>query len=102
MRQQGRRGIPRGPRPSTRANGAGLTSRQGEVLQLLAAGLSNAEIASRLTISLKTVDMHLAAIFAKLEVHSRTQAVTAASTLGLLSRPTEEQAALSVGSAFVS
>jgi ATP/maltotriose-dependent transcriptional regulator MalT len=100
MRQQ-RRSIPRGPRPATQANGAGLTSRQGEVLQLLAEGLTNAEIASRLTISLKTVDRHLAAIFAKLEVHSRTRAVKAASTLGLLSHPTEEEAAPSVWSALV-
>ncbi len=85
MRRQGRTGIPRGPRPSTQANLAGLTSRQVEVLRLLAEGHSNAEIARRLSTSLKTVDHHVSAILAKLEVHSRTQAITAASALGLLS-----------------
>ncbi|HEX9131390.1 MAG TPA: AAA family ATPase, partial [Ktedonobacteraceae bacterium] len=56
LRQQGIGGIPRGPRPSTRTNQAGLTTRQLEVLELLAEGLSNAEIASRLFTSPKTVD----------------------------------------------
>ncbi len=84
MRRQGRPGIPRGPRPSTRANQAGLTSRQVEVLLLLAEGISNAEIASRLSTSFKTVDHHVSAILAKLEVHSRAQAITKAQALGLL------------------
>lgn len=84
MRQQGRPGIPRGPRPSTRANKAGLTSRQVEVLLLLAEGHSNPEIASRLSTSAKTIDHHVSAILAKLEVHSRAQAITKAHTLGLL------------------
>jgi DNA-binding CsgD family transcriptional regulator len=87
MRQQGRTGIPRGPRPSTRANQAGLTTREIDVLRLLAEGLSNAEIARRLSVSSKTVDHQVSAILAKLEVHSRTQAITAASALGLLSPP---------------
>ena len=85
MRAQGRTGIPRGPRPSTRANQAGLTSREVEVLRLLAEGLSNAGIARRLSTSPKTVDHHVSAILAKLEVRSRAQAITAASALGLLS-----------------
>lgn len=101
MRQQ-RRSIPRGPRLSTRANQAGLTSRQGEVLQLLAEGLSNAKIASRLSNSHKTVEGHVSAILAKLEVRSRAQAIAAASTLGLLSHPTEEKATPNGGSARVS
>jgi DNA-binding NarL/FixJ family response regulator len=84
MRQQGRQGIPRGARPSTRANQAGLTSREVEVLRLLAEGLSNAEIARRLSTSSKTVDHQVSAILSKLEVHSRLQAITAASALGLL------------------
>jgi len=87
MRQQGRQGIPRGPRLSTRSNQAGLTNRQVDVLLLLAEGLSNAEIARRLSTSSKTVDHHVSAILAKLGVHSRTQAITAASTLGLLPPP---------------
>ena len=84
MRQQGRPGIPRGPRPSTRANKAGLTSRQVEVLLLLAEGHSNPEIASRLSTSAKTIDHHVSAILAKLQVHSRAQAIAKAHTLGLL------------------
>lgn len=84
MRSQGRTGIPRGPHPSTRANQAGLTSREVEVLRLLAEGLSNTEIARRLSTSPKTVDHQVSAILAKLEVRSRAQAITAASALGLL------------------
>jgi DNA-binding CsgD family transcriptional regulator len=76
--QQGTGGIPRGPRPSTRTNQAGLTNRQLEVLQLMVEGLPNAEIASRLFTSLKTVDHHVSAVFAKLGVHSRAQAIRAA------------------------
>ena len=64
---------------------ARLTSREAEVLLLLADGLSNAEIACRLSTSLKTVDHQVSAILAKLDVHSRAQAVTEASALGLLS-----------------
>src|SRR6266568_239324 len=66
MREQGMQGIPRGPRPSTRTNQAGLTTRQLEVLLLMAEGLPNAEIASRLSTSLKTVDHHVSAVLAKL------------------------------------
>lgn len=78
LRQQGIAGIPRGPRPSTRANLAGLTSRQLEVLELMAEGLSNAEIASRLVTSPKTVEHHVSAVLAKLGVHSRAQAISVA------------------------
>lgn len=87
MRQQGRRGIPRGPRPSTRANQAGLTTREVGVLLLLAEGLSNAQIARQFSTSPKTVDHQVSAILSKLEVHSRAQAITAASALGLLPPP---------------
>jgi DNA-binding CsgD family transcriptional regulator len=88
MRQQGRTSIPRGPRPSTRANLAGLTTREVDVLRLLAEGISNAQIAQRLSVSSKTVDHQVSAILAKLEVRSRMQAITAASALGLLHPPT--------------
>ncbi len=84
LRQQGIAGIPRGPRPSTRTNQAGLTSRQREVLQLMVEGFSNAEIASRLFTSPKTIEHHVSAIFAKLGVHSRAQAIRAASHMGLI------------------
>ena len=84
LRQQGIAGIPRGPRPSTRTNQAGLTTRQLEVLQLMAEGLSNAEIASRFFTSPKTVEHHVSAVLAKLGVHSRVQALSAAHQLKLI------------------
>jgi DNA-binding CsgD family transcriptional regulator len=84
LRQHGIAGIPRGPRPSTRTNQAGLTIRQLEVLRLMVEGLSNAEIASRLYTSPKTVEHHVSAVLAKLEVHSRAQAIGAARHLELI------------------
>lgn len=67
--------VPRGPRPQTRENPAGLTGRELEVMALLANGLRNAEIAERLLVSEKTVDHHVSAILRKLGVRSRAQAV---------------------------
>ena len=58
--------MPHGPRAPTRANPAGLTARQLEVLSLLAAGLTNAEIADRLVVSPRTAEHHVAAVLAKL------------------------------------
>jgi DNA-binding NarL/FixJ family response regulator len=84
LRASGIRSIPRGPRPSTKENPAGLTARQMEVLALLAEGLQNAEIAERLFISPKTVDHHISAILSKLNVSSRAKAVTAAVEPGLI------------------
>jgi DNA-binding CsgD family transcriptional regulator len=65
----------RGPRPGTRNNPAGLTAREAEVLQLIAEGLSNAEIADRLVLSRRTVDHHVSAILRKLDVSTRARAV---------------------------
>jgi DNA-binding NarL/FixJ family response regulator len=82
LRRMGVSHLPRRPRPRTRANPAGLTDRQLEVLALLAEGLTNAEIADRLVVSVRTVDHHVAAILAKLGVGSRREAARAAATLG--------------------
>jgi DNA-binding NarL/FixJ family response regulator len=69
--------VPRRPLPRTRANPAGLTDRQVEVPGLLADGLTNAEIADRLVVSVRTVDHHVAAILSKLNVGSRREAARA-------------------------
>ncbi|MFZ1382788.1 MAG: response regulator transcription factor [Scrofimicrobium sp.] len=61
-----------------------LTPREREVLSLVAAGLSNFQIATRLQIGESTVKTHLLHVFEKLEVSDRTRAVTRAMELGLL------------------
>lgn len=78
LRAQGVRAMPRGPRPSTRDNPAGLTTRRVEVLRLMSEGLRNAEIATRLSTSSKTVDHHVSTVLAKLNVRSRAEAVMSA------------------------
>ena len=82
LRELGARVPPR-PRPETKANPAGLTARQLAVLELLRDGLTNAEIAERLVLSVRTVDHHVAAILGKLGVRSRRDAAAAAETLGV-------------------
>jgi len=66
--------VPRGPRPTTAAHVAGLTARQAEILAMVGAGMSNAEIAERLVVSVRTVDHHVSAVLAKLGVTNRRQA----------------------------
>ena len=83
LRKRGFSRLPRGPRRSTTANAAGLTPRQVEVLALVAQGLSNADIAERLTLSPKTVDHHVSALLDKLGVASRGQAAAIAHRLNL-------------------
>jgi DNA-binding CsgD family transcriptional regulator len=83
LRERGVRGVPRGPRPETRANAVGLTARQLQVLELLVEGLRNAEIARRLVLSERTVDHHVSAVLGKLGVRSRGEAAAAAARLGL-------------------
>jgi DNA-binding CsgD family transcriptional regulator/tetratricopeptide (TPR) repeat protein len=83
LRDLGVSRVPRGPTPSTRDNPAGLTDRQVQVLGLLARGLTNAEIAARLVVSVRTVDSHVAAVLDKLEAGSRREAVDRAEALGL-------------------
>jgi ATP/maltotriose-dependent transcriptional regulator MalT len=62
-----------------------LSERELEVLQLMARGLSNAEIAQRLFLSPNTLKAHAQNIYQKLDVHSRVQAVARGRELGLLS-----------------
>jgi DNA-binding CsgD family transcriptional regulator/tetratricopeptide (TPR) repeat protein len=83
LRERGARGLARGPRATTRANPAGLTTREVEVLDLVTEGLRNAEIADRLFVSQRTVDHHVSAILRKLEVRSRAEASAEAVRLGL-------------------
>lgn len=65
------------PSPSSHPDGhESLTGREREVLQLMAQGLANKQIAARLAISLHTVKFHVASILAKLGAASRTEAVS--------------------------
>jgi DNA-binding NarL/FixJ family response regulator len=73
---------PAGPGPERRLPG-GLTAREAEVLTLLAAGLSNAEIGQRLYLSHATVKTHINRIFAKTGARDRAQAVRYAYQHGL-------------------
>ena len=86
MRRRGLRGIPSGPHAGTRAHPAGLTSREREVLALLCAGHTNAEISDQLIISQRTVDHHVSSVLAKLGVTSRRAAAELAERAGLLDR----------------
>ncbi|MGH7446360.1 MAG: helix-turn-helix domain-containing protein, partial [Longimicrobiales bacterium] len=83
LTRRGVRGLPRGPRSSTRANPANLTNRQLDVLSLLAQGLSNREIGRRLFLSTRTIDHHVSALLRKLDADSRAGAARIARKLGL-------------------
>ena len=83
LRAAGQPSLPRGMRASTQTNPHQLTTREIEVLRLLCEGLKNSEIAERLCRSVRTVDHHLAAVFMKLGVSSRTEAVTVALRAGI-------------------
>jgi ATP/maltotriose-dependent transcriptional regulator MalT len=60
----------------------GLTRREAEVMQVLARGKSNQEIASQMTVSVRTVEKHLENLYEKLGARSRTQAVLTAWSIG--------------------
>jgi DNA-binding CsgD family transcriptional regulator len=87
LRAGGVRSVPRGPIAATRAHPAGLTRRQVQVLELLDLGLTNAEIATRLCISAKTAEHHVAGIMARLDSPTRQAAAAAARRSGLLGPP---------------
>jgi len=74
LRALGARSVPAGPRGAAREQPSGLTRREREVLDLICAELTNAEIAAKLSISAKTVDHHVSAILAKLGVPTRAAA----------------------------
>jgi DNA-binding CsgD family transcriptional regulator/tetratricopeptide (TPR) repeat protein len=82
LRTLGVRGIPRGPRPATRANPANLTARELQILPMVIAGQRNADIAASLFLSPKTVEHHVSSILAKLGVGARNDLAGAVAQLG--------------------
>jgi DNA-binding NarL/FixJ family response regulator len=72
-------------RSLTASHKLNLTEREQEVLRWLVQGVSNEEIANHLYVTVATVKAHLTAIFNKLGVNSRTQAIIKALKLGLVS-----------------
>ena len=75
----------RNPETGKRAAHGGLTGRQVEVARLIADGLTNKEIASKLFLSPRTVEMHVANLLNRLDCRTRSEAVRKAGELGLLS-----------------
>ena len=67
-----------------RFDALGITPREREILELIAAGLSNQEIADRLYVSQNTVKTHASRLFDKLDARRRTQAVQIAKREGLI------------------
>ena len=66
---------------------AGLSKREAEVLGLLAAGLTNKELATRLHVSVRTVDTHVSSIYRKVGVRGRVEAVAFAMAHGIGGTP---------------
>ncbi|HEY7689110.1 MAG TPA: LuxR C-terminal-related transcriptional regulator, partial [Dongiaceae bacterium] len=92
LRADGVQRIPRGARPATKRNPAGLTAREMDILRHLAGGLSNREIGQRLSISAKTVDHHVSAVLAKLDAGTREDAVARAIARGVIGQDGEAAA----------
>jgi DNA-binding NarL/FixJ family response regulator len=80
------RKISKGDLPSSgrRIDAAAITPRELEVLQVLAEGASNPEIAQRLSVSPQTIKNHMAALLGKLDVTNRTHALVRAVGMGLV------------------
>ena len=83
LKELGVRRIPRGAQTRSRKNPAGLTERQLDVLMLLMHGMTNAEIAEKLVVSVRTVDHHVSAILSRLNARTRRQAAAIARDLDL-------------------
>ena len=85
-RERASRGAPapRGPRRTTLANAAGLTRREQEVLEELATGATNPQIAGALHLSERTVAHHVSAVLRKLDAPNRVVAIDRARARGLL------------------
>ena len=79
--------VSTGDAPAADEDLAALTTRERENLDLVASGANNQEIAGKLFISEKTVRNHLTAIFGKIGVSSRSQAIVFARDRGLAGRP---------------
>jgi non-specific serine/threonine protein kinase len=73
-------------RPWRVGPGAALSRRESEVAELVASGLTNRDIAARLVVSVRTVDVHVDRILTKLGFHSRTQLTAWAHQRGLMTR----------------
>jgi DNA-binding CsgD family transcriptional regulator/tetratricopeptide (TPR) repeat protein len=84
LKRLGVESVPTGARAATRAHPAGLTPREQEVLALVAAGLTDEQIAGQLVLSVRTVHHHVAAVLAKLGVGSRREAADEAQRLGFV------------------
>jgi DNA-binding NarL/FixJ family response regulator len=79
--------VPVGPRAATRKNPLRLTRRELEVLELLAEGLTNPEMARRLYLSERTVAHHVSSVLQKLGEPNRARAVAAAVRQGIVGTP---------------
>jgi DNA-binding NarL/FixJ family response regulator len=77
-----------------------LTDRETEILELVADGHSNGELATMLGVALQTVKYHLSNVYRKLGVSNRTQAARQAELLGLLPEPAEQPPAAARARAF--